>query len=109
MSSVWRQAGDGWQPLTVPEARGPGAGTPTRGIRMRRFLTRSPPADGGHPVDSDLHQMTDDGCPHGPDPARWAYDDWRDNLGEWDTFEDEVRTDSSGRRAHRPAALPAHS
>ena len=58
---------------------------------MRRFTTRGPPADGGYPLDSDLHQMTDDGGPHFPDPARWADHDWRDTLGEMDTFEDEVR------------------
>jgi hypothetical protein len=41
--------------------------------------------------------MTDDGCPLVPDPARWADDDdWRDNLGEWDTFGGgDVPTDSS--------------
>ena len=58
---------------------------------MRRFTTRGPPADGGYPIDSDLHQMTDDGGMHFSDPARWADPDWRDNLGEMDTFEDEVR------------------
>jgi len=57
---------------------------------MRHTLTtsRGPPGtmagDGGYPVDSDLHQMSDEGCPHSPDPARWADPDWRDNLGEWD-------------------------
>jgi hypothetical protein len=60
-----------------------------------------PPTDGGYPVDSDLHQMSDDGCPHGPNPARWADPDWRDdpaekaasghdNLGEMDTFDGEL-------------------
>ena len=44
-------------------------------------------ADGGYPLDSDLHNMTDDGCPLFPDPARWADTDWRDNLGELDTFD----------------------
>jgi hypothetical protein len=62
---------------------------------MRRVITRGPPADGGYPFDGDLHQMTDDGCPLVPDPARWADDDWRDNLGEWDTFGGDVRADSS--------------
>jgi len=72
---------------------------------MKRFMTPEqppgpwpgtypdlrPPAgepDGGYPADSDLHQMSDDGCPNSPDPARWADPDWRDNLGEWDTFDD---------------------
>jgi hypothetical protein len=41
--------------------------------------------------------MTDDGGPPAPDPARWTDPDWRDNLGEWDTFADEVR----------PEAVPA--
>jgi hypothetical protein len=58
---------------------------------MGSFTTRGPPADGGYPFDSDLHQMSDDGGPIGPDPARWADPDWRDNLGEMDTFEDEAR------------------
>jgi len=44
-------------------------------------------ADGGYPIDSDLHNMTDDGCPLFPDPARWDDADWRDNLGELDTFD----------------------
>lgn len=47
-----------------------------------------PAADGGYPADSDLHQMSDDGCPNGPNPARWADPDWRDNLGEWDPVDD---------------------
>jgi hypothetical protein len=57
------------------------------------------PADGGYPVDADLHQMTDDGCPHGPDPVRWDDPVWQDdvldldvgldNFGELDTFDDE--------------------
>ena len=52
---------------------------------MPRLMTQHPPTDGGYPLDSDLHQMTDDGGPLVPDPARWADDDWRD------TFADEVR------------------
>jgi hypothetical protein len=56
---------------------------------MRHFITRGPPADGGEPIGTDLHRMTDDGCPHSPIPARWDGPDWRDNLGEWDTFDDE--------------------
>ena len=59
---------------------------------MRPLTTSDPPADGGCPIDGDLHEMTDDGCPLGPDPARCADDPcWLDNLGEWDTFDDEVR------------------
>lgn len=57
---------------------------------MRPLITTGPPADGGYPVDSDLHQMSDDGGPVGPDPARWGDPEWRDNLGENDTFADEV-------------------
>ena len=34
--------------------------------------------DGGFAVDSDLHQMTDDGCPLSPDPTRWVDADWCD-------------------------------
>lgn len=37
-----------------------------------------PRADGGFAADSELHQMTDDGCPLSPDPTRWADADWRD-------------------------------
>jgi hypothetical protein len=58
---------------------------------MRPFTTRGPPAD-GYSLDRDLHMMTDDGGPHAPDPARWADTDWRDTLGEGDTFADEART-----------------
>ena len=57
---------------------------------MTRPMTQDPPTDGGYPLDSDLHQMTDDGGPHAPDPARWTDPDWRDGRGEWDAFADEV-------------------
>lgn len=57
---------------------------------MNIFINRSPPTDGGYAVDSDLHQMTDDGCPHGPNPTRWNDPEWRDNFGEWDTFDEEL-------------------
>jgi hypothetical protein len=53
---------------------------------MRQLMIHDRTADGGYPLDSDLHNMTDDGCPLYPDPARWADADWRDNLGELDTF-----------------------
>ena len=53
---------------------------------MRRFMTRDPTADGGYPLDSDLDQMTDDGCPLVPDPAGGPTPT-RDNLGESDTFD----------------------
>jgi hypothetical protein len=77
--------------------------------RGPRPPTAAPPADGGYPADSDLHQMTDDGCPLGPDPARWADPEWRDdpaegsaggqdNLGELDTFDAHPEPDSCGRR-----------
>lgn len=59
-------------------------------------MSHDPTPDGGHPVDSDLHQMTDDGCPLAP--ARPADQDWRDNLGELDTFD--------GAPSNFPAALP---
>ena len=68
---------------------------------------RGPPADGGYPVDSDLHQMTDDGCPLSPDPNRWADVDWRDldtadgrdNLGELDTFDGDTNERDFGELA----------
>ena len=44
--------------------------------------TRPPPADGGYPVDADLHQMSDDGGPVGPAPARWSDPEWRDDADE---------------------------
>src|SRR4051794_29847808 len=100
----------------MPAAVAPGRDA-ARGTRMRRFTTPDPSpgprqgtysgpgfrppggkatgpgptADGGYPVDSDLHQMSDDGGPVGPDPARWADPDWRDNLGERDTFDGDPR------------------
>jgi hypothetical protein len=52
---------------------------------MRQLMIQDRKSDGGYPLDSDLHNMTDDGCPLVPDPARWADADWRDNLGELDT------------------------
>jgi hypothetical protein len=54
-------------------------------------MTQNPPADGGYPLDSDLHQMTDDGGPPAPDPARWTDPDWRDDPEGPDTRGDEVR------------------
>lgn len=45
---------------------------------MPHTPTRAPPADGGYPADSDLHRMSDDGGPVGPDPARWADPGWQD-------------------------------
>ena len=57
---------------------------------MQRFTSRGPPADGGYPIDRDLHQMTDDGGPQTPNPARWSDPDWRDNIGDQDTFAAEV-------------------
>lgn len=41
--------------------------------------------DGGYPIDSDLHQMTDDGGPLSPDPARWADPLWSDDPNACDT------------------------
>ena len=55
---------------------------------MPRLTTPDPPADGGYPLDGDLHQMTDDGGPLVPDPARWADGDWRDDRGGRDTSAD---------------------
>jgi hypothetical protein len=54
---------------------------------MRRIIIQEEILDSGYPLDSDLHNMTDDGCPLYPDPAWWVDTDWRDNLGEQDTFD----------------------
>jgi hypothetical protein len=51
---------------------------------MPCLVTTGPAADGGYPLDSDLHNMTDDGCPLTTDPARWTDDNRRDNFGELD-------------------------
>lgn len=45
---------------------------------MGPYLSRGPTPDGGYPADRDLHQMSDDGGPAGPDPARWSDPEWRD-------------------------------
>jgi hypothetical protein len=48
-----------------------------------------PPTDGaGHPQGRDLQQLSDDGAPGEPDHAGWSAPDWRDNLGDRDTFDD---------------------
>lgn len=49
---------------------------------MGPYITRGPPADGGYPADRDLHHMSDDGGPVGPDPARWSDLKWRDDADE---------------------------
>ena len=51
---------------------------------MGPYITRGPPDDGGYPADSDLHQMSDDGGPVGPDPARWSDPTWRDDADDGD-------------------------
>jgi hypothetical protein len=68
-------------------------------LRPPREKAAGSATGGGYPVDSDLHQMSDDGRPNSPDPARWADPDWRDNLGEWDTF------DEAGSADGRPLAV----
>jgi hypothetical protein len=74
-----------------PAAVAPATGKPAKErTDMERFITRGPPADDGYALDSQLDQMADDGCPIVPEPVRWADDDWRDNLGEYDTFADDV-------------------
>jgi len=60
---------------------------------MRLLTPRDPPRDNGYPLDGDLQQMADDGCPLVPEPVRSADPDWRDNLGEYDTFADDVGLD----------------
>jgi hypothetical protein len=63
----------------APPAEVAGARRPEeRPIRLC-LTTLSPLPDGGYPVDSDLDQMTDDGCPLTPDPARWSDPEWRDD------------------------------
>ena len=47
---------------------------------MVRNTAADPPTDGGYPADTDLHQMTDDGGPLTPDPARWDDPTWRDAM-----------------------------
>ena len=49
---------------------------------MEPYITRGPPADGGNPVDRDLHPMSDDGGPVGPDPARWSDPVWQGDAGQ---------------------------
>jgi hypothetical protein len=71
---------------------------------MPRLATTGPPPDGGYPLDQQLHEMSDDGGPVGPDPARWGDPVWQDHLGEMDTFGDEVEgaPAASGGTAPRP-------
>ncbi len=68
------------------------------------------PAEGRSPFDEELHQMSDDGCPLVPDPAPRSDPDWRDNLGEWDTFADEVRMGfpTASRHAVQTQQAPGH-
>jgi hypothetical protein len=77
---------------------------------MQHVLIQDPMADYGYPIDSDLHNMTDDGCPLFPDPARWADADSRGNLGELDTFDvppGELAGDASpSRQVRGPSATP---
>src|SRR6476620_5888609 len=69
----------GWH---SPAAVASGSRRPQGRTSVPRLMTRDPPADGGYPLDSDLHQMTDDGGPPAPDPARWADPDWRDAVAD---------------------------
>ena len=69
-------------PVTPGDRFGPGPGTQEEGTHMGPHITRGPPADGGYPADNDLHQMSDDGGPVGPDPARWYDPEWRDDAEE---------------------------
>jgi hypothetical protein len=72
---------------------------------MRHLMIHDERADGGYPFDSDLHNMTDDGCPLIPDPTRWTDPDWRDTLGEMDTFEAPPIEPESG-PSIQPIAAP---
>lgn len=75
---------------------------------MARLTIPGPPADGGYPLDRDLHQMSDDSGPVASDPARGSDPDWRDNLGEMDTFDDpaRLRVPAPDRRAAIPTDGP---
>jgi hypothetical protein len=75
-----------------PATAAPGDREPrTRETDMRLLTPRDPPRDNGYPLDGDLQQMTDDGCPIVA--VRSADPNWRDNLGEYDTFADDVGLD----------------
>src|SRR5688572_20873997 len=67
-------------------------------------------ADDRGPVGGDLNRRADDGCPVGSDPAPRTDPDWRDNLGEWDTFDDEVGMGfpAASRPAVRTRRVPGH-
>ena len=52
---------------------------------MRQLMIKDGTADGSYPLDSDLHNMTDDGCPLTPDPMRWSDWDYRDSAEECPT------------------------
>lgn len=71
----------------------------------RRPATREcgQPADGGYPADRQLHQMSDDGGPVGPDPARWGDPVWRDNFGDMDTFDEPAGAVAIRRCPYCPA------
>jgi hypothetical protein len=56
---------------------------------MRHLRTAGPPADGSY------DEITEDGCPLTPEPARLPDDDGSDTCGEYDTFGDQS-ADSSG-------------
>src|SRR5687768_5664928 len=85
-----------------PDFRPPDGGT--------AVAAPGPLANGRGPVESDLNQMTDDGCPLVSDPAPWTDPDWRDNLGEWDTFADEVRMGfpAASQQAVQTQRVPGH-
>ena len=52
---------------------------------MRRSMTPDPPPLDGSAFDGDVHQMSDDGWPPVPEPARWSDDVRRDS-----TFGDDL-------------------
>jgi hypothetical protein len=80
---------------------------------MLESITRGPPADGGYPVDQDLSQMSDDGCPLAPDPARWADAEWRSEAGQGQSSARLMAVEFPGTTAsavsisiRRPTSLP---
>jgi hypothetical protein len=67
------------------------------------IISDSPPAVGGNVYDADQDRMTDDGAP-AREPVRPSDGDWRDNLGEYDTFVAEK--DEGPSAGERPGGAP---
>lgn len=76
-----------------------GARTCDAPVRPTGHRSATASTDGGYPADSDLHQMSDDGGPVGPDPARWTDPIWQDQVGEQCTSDDDTPTGSTSNPA----------